>query len=72
MPYKITDSEDICSVGYEEDKKELRVLVNGYPLTIYYMGVPLEVYENFMKTEAKGTMGEFYNKHIKDKYPKKD
>lgn len=69
---KVENSSNISAIGYDEVKVSLSSNIVNI-LRIYfkngliydYYNVPKEVYEEFLKSESKGT---FFHKNINKKY----
>lgn len=69
MKRELVDSEAIKSIGYNEDKQLLEVEILGTGRIYQYKEVPLEEYFDFMDAKS---LGEYYNRVIKEKYDYKE
>ena len=65
MKRELVESTAIRSVGYNEDKKLLEVQIRETGRIYQYHNVPLEEYFDFMDAKS---LGEYYNRVIKEKY----
>ena len=58
-------SSAIKSIGYNEDKQILEVEIVDTGRVYKYFNVPLEEYMDFLDAKS---LGEYYNRVIKEKY----
>lgn len=69
MKRELVESSAIKSIGYNEDKQLLEIEVLGTGRIYQYKDVPLEEYFDFMDAKS---LGEYYNRVIKEKYEYKE
>lgn len=69
MKRELVGSTAIKSIGYNEDKHLLEVEILGTGRIYQYQDVPLEEYFDFMDAKS---LGEYYNRVIKEKYEYKE
>ncbi len=65
MKREPVESTAIKSIGYNEDKKLLEVEILETGRIYKYFDVPLEEYLDFLDANS---LGEYYNRVIKEKY----
>ncbi len=62
----ITGSSAVVGVGYDQFQGKLSVKFRQNGITYEFFKVPKKVFDDFLEAESMGT---FYHKQIKGKYP---
>jgi len=62
----VTNSSAVVGVGYEQFQGKLLVKFKQNGITYEFFKVPKKVYDEFLAADSMGT---YYHKNIKGKYP---